>query len=57
MDKGDWNEEVSSMVEEIGNLSDLILSRDTRSMGPFRRKVLADHFDRMRRKFFTASFR
>lgn len=57
MDKGDWNEEVSSMVEEIGNLSDLIRARDTKSMGPFRRKVLTDHFDRMRRKFFTHSTR
>jgi DNA-binding GntR family transcriptional regulator len=57
MDKGDWNEEVSSMVEEIRKLSDLILTRDTESMGAFRRKVLTDHFDRMRRKFFTGSFR
>jgi DNA-binding GntR family transcriptional regulator len=57
MDKGDWNEEVSSMVEEIRNLSDLIPGRDTKSMGAFRRKVLTDHFDRMRRKFFTDSFR
>ncbi len=57
MDKGDWNEEVTSMVEEIGNLSDLIRARDTKSMGPFRRKVLTDHFDRMRRKFFTHSTR
>jgi hypothetical protein len=53
MDKGDWNEEVSSMVEEIRNLSDLIPGRDTKAMGAFRRKVLTDHFDRMRRKFFT----
>jgi len=57
MDKGDWSEEVFSMVEEIGNLSDLIHARDTKSMGPFRRKVLTDHFDRMRRKFFTHSTR
>jgi DNA-binding GntR family transcriptional regulator len=57
MDKGDWNEEVASMVEEIGNLSDLIRDRDTKSMGMFRRKVLTDHFDRMRRKFFTHSVR
>jgi DNA-binding GntR family transcriptional regulator len=57
MDKGDWNEEVSSMVEEIRKLSDLILTRDPESMGAFRRKVLTDHFDRMRRKFFTGSFR
>ena len=53
MDKGDWNEEVTSMVEEIRKLSGLIQTRDTRSMGEFRRKILADHFDRMRRKFFT----
>ncbi|EMS80102.1 MULTISPECIES: GntR family transcriptional regulator [Desulfotignum] len=53
MDKGDWNEEVSSMVEEIRKLSDLIPGRDTKAMGAFRRKVLTDHFDRMRRKFFT----
>jgi len=53
MDKGDWNEEVSSMVEEIRNLSDLIPGRNTKAMGAFRRKVLTDHFDRMRRKFFT----
>lgn len=53
MDKGDWNEEVSSMVEEIRNLSELIPGRDTKAMGAFRRKVLTDHFDRMRRKFFT----
>jgi hypothetical protein len=26
-------------------------------MGMFRRKVLTDHFDRMRRKFFTHSVR
>jgi DNA-binding GntR family transcriptional regulator len=57
MDKGDWNEEVASMVEEIGNLSDLIHDRDPTSMGTFRRKVLTDHFDRMRRKFFTHSVR
>jgi DNA-binding GntR family transcriptional regulator len=57
MDKGDWNEEVSSMVEEIRNLSDLIPGRDTKAMGAFRRKVLTDHFDRMRRKFFTGTFR
>jgi DNA-binding GntR family transcriptional regulator len=55
MDKGDWNEEVLSMVQEIGNLSDLILDRNTKTMGSFRRKVLTDHFDRMRRKFFTNS--
>ena len=55
MDKGDWNEEVSSMVQEIGNLTDLIHDRNTKSMGSFRRKVLTDHFDRMRRKFFTNS--
>jgi hypothetical protein len=41
------------MVEEIRNLSDLIPGRDTKAMGAFRRKVLTDHFDRMRRKFFT----
>lgn len=57
MDKGDWNEEVFSMVEEIGNLADLIHTRDIKSMGMFRRKVLTDHFDRMRRKFFTHSIR
>ncbi len=57
MDKGDWNEEVRSMVEEIENLSDLIHTRDIKSMGMFRRKVLTDHFDRMRRKFFTHSIR
>lgn len=57
MDRGDWNEEVSSMVEEIRNLSDLIPGRDTKSMGAFRRKVLTDHLDRMRRKFFTGTFR
>ncbi|MDZ7665435.1 MAG: GntR family transcriptional regulator [Desulfotignum sp.] len=57
MDKGDWNEEVTSMVEEIGTLCDLIHARDTKAMGPFRRKVLTDHFDRMRRKFFTHSTR
>lgn len=57
MDKGDWNEEVRSMVEEIENLSHLIHSRDTKSMGSFRRKVLADHLDRTRRKFFTHSIR
>lgn len=57
MDKGDWNEEVWSMVEEIKKLSGLISTRDTKSMGVFRRKVLTDHFDRMRRKFFTDSFR
>ncbi len=55
MDKGDWNEEVLSMVQEIGNLSGLIRDRNTKSMGSFRRKVLTDHFDRMRRKFFTNS--
>jgi DNA-binding GntR family transcriptional regulator len=57
MDKGDWNEEVWSMIEEIKKLSGLISTRDTKSMGVFRRKVLTDHFDRMRRKFFTDSFR
>lgn len=57
MDKGDWNEEVTSMVEEIGTLCNLIHARDTKAMGPFRRKVLTDHFDRMRRKFFTHSTR
>ncbi|MFN2435684.1 MAG: FCD domain-containing protein, partial [Desulfotignum sp.] len=57
MDKGDWNEEVTSMVEEIGTLCNLIHARDTKAMGPSRRKVLTDHFDRMRRKFFTHSTR
>jgi len=57
MDKGDWNEEVMSMVEEIGKMSGLIPTRDAKSMGMFRRKVLTDHFDRMRRKFFTGSYR
>lgn len=56
MDKGDWHEEVGSMVNEIEYLADLIRTGNTKSMGPARRKVLTDHFERMRRKFFTGSY-
>lgn len=52
MDKGDWNEEVRCMAEEIDELSDLIRKGNTRHLGEVRRKRITNHFERLRQKFF-----
>jgi DNA-binding GntR family transcriptional regulator len=55
MDKGDWNEEVKSMAEEIGELSDLIVTKNTRQLGEVRRDRINKHFERLRQKFFNSA--
>lgn len=55
MDKGDWNEEVKSMAEEIDELSDLIVSKKTGQLGEVRRDRINKHFERLRQKFFNSA--
>ena len=55
MDKGDWNEEVKSMAEEIDELSDLIVSKNTGQLGEVRRDRINKHFERLRQKFFNSA--
>lgn len=53
MDKGDWNEEVRCMVEEIDELSQLISEKNTHQLGSVRRNRITNHFERLRHKFFN----
>ncbi|MCF8113922.1 MAG: GntR family transcriptional regulator [Desulfotignum sp.] len=55
MDKGDWNEEVKSMAEEVDEMSDLIVSKNTGQFGDVRRKRINKHFERLRQKFFNGA--
>jgi hypothetical protein len=55
MDKGDWNEEVMSMTEEIDELSELIRTGNTRDLGAVRRKRITGHFERLSQKYFNHS--
>ena len=55
MDKGDWNEEVMSMTEEIDELSDLIRTGNTQDLGAVRRKRITGHFERLSKKYFNNS--
>ncbi len=55
MDKGDWNEEVLSMTEEINELSELIRTGNTLNLGAVRRKRITGHFERLSQKYFNHS--
>ena len=55
MDKGDWNEEVRSMSDEIDELSDLIVTGNTKQFGAVRRNRIKIHFERLRQKFFNSA--
>jgi len=53
MNKGDWNEEVKCMEEELDELSNLIVSGKTKRLGQIRRNRIDIHLKRLRKKFLN----
>ncbi|MEA1914827.1 MAG: GntR family transcriptional regulator [Campylobacterota bacterium] len=50
LDKGSWHEEVQSVVDEIDQILTTLQS-DKKELGVLRRKLLAQHLGRIRKKF------
>ncbi len=53
LDKGDWKEEVQSIVDEIGQTI-TVLKSDEKKLGALRRDLLTQHVERITHKFLAA---
>ncbi|MFK5951957.1 MAG: GntR family transcriptional regulator [Desulfobacterium sp.] len=51
LDSGDWQNEISSVIQELGTVNAVLSSGNTQEAYDLRKSLLVDHFDRIKTKF------
>ena len=51
LDSGDWQNEINSVIQELGTVNAVLSSGNTQEAYDLRKSLLVDHFDRIKTKF------
>jgi DNA-binding GntR family transcriptional regulator len=51
LDSGDWQNEINSVIQELGAVNEVLSSGNTQDAYDLRKSLLVDHFERIKTKF------